>query len=1067
MFKKIGNSVSDITPLSKEAVLADPIIIDRMTKLAKDIRSIAPKSDDFLYFSIIFLKAAESALLDDSGEIKKVGHERAWGYFDENWRWHGNVKPHRNSNLDIFPEIELKKAAHDWIGKPLCKDHISDSVDGVRGIILDTHYDEKLKQVVGLCALDRINYADLAKKVETGIIRYGSMGTAVETSVCSECSNRAKTADQYCDHVKKRAAWGEINVGLKPIEYSLVVQPAEPGAILLKCIASLNNYKQEFTNYGVDSFEDMITSLSLAEAQNLESIVKTACGESGCSTVERKNLITSFLKKNNLLSKTSQDIIGSNQKQDRFTSQQTVVSPARNMVSEDDFDVKDYTGASGPINSSVSEENLFDAGGVLPDDDYLARTTHTSKTASSEENHIPMLSKIMEDIMNESSLKRRAELRRKNAYHQGGEGKAVEPSTYKTEKFPFDEDKHMKQTGKMGGDSGSFPGDQQIKEKLSRAKLEERRLQRLAYFQGGSDGVEPETYKTEKFPFDEDKHMSQDGKMGAQTGMFPGDDKIKSKQKRAAYDDQPLSTKLSWASNPNGTINKSASVFEVYAGNKKVLAASGNEIFGNDVSSQWNWFTSKDYGKEVCKQIRANGISHVAMLLKGAQQAPEQPVMPMGAPPAPPVDMAPPPPSGDGMDMPMGDMGGEDMAPEADSDSSPKDMVESSLVQIEEAVAGARDALSKIEGGGKVNINIDADSGATSGDAGAGGMENEIKLSSFVARQLKTAIAEMNEAADELAMVSETYENSHRLSDEHVAELDMVAFASIRDAERLLGQSSAVIKIATNLAGSLRKNASRKFATHYVENGHSDMSDDQDMMLDMSDMADDYSTMNSDMEDDMGDDMEDSAMDHMEEDSAEDDVSELVSKAMDMRRARREMLVSEAAKKDPKELARKEKEKEKAAKEKMKEKMLKEKEKEKAAKEKEKEKEKMEKEKAKNKKSASLNTIVSEAFTEKKSEQDREVYKLKLRRAYDVAIEMQKKGLISMNKTALDKQVDDIMDFDDRAFEAFKRSVSNARSVSMQKNASDLGGVNIGVESDVAPSSAKSNVEVLKMLWDK
>jgi hypothetical protein len=196
MFKKAGHSFSEITPLNKEAVLADPLIIERMTKLAHEIKSIAPKSDDFLYFSIIFLKAAESALLDEKGDLKKLGHEKAWGYFDENWKWHGNVKPHKNNNNDIFPEIELKKAAHDWIGKPLCKDHKSDSVDGVRGIILDTHYDEKLKQVVGLCALDRVNYADLARKVETGIVRYGSMGTAVEVSVCSECGNRAKTANQ-------------------------------------------------------------------------------------------------------------------------------------------------------------------------------------------------------------------------------------------------------------------------------------------------------------------------------------------------------------------------------------------------------------------------------------------------------------------------------------------------------------------------------------------------------------------------------------------------------------------------------------------------------------------------------------------------------------------------------------------------------------------------------------------------------------------------------------------------------------------------------------------------------
>ena len=179
MFKKIGYSPSKINSISKDAILADPVLVNRMTKLAHEIKSIAPKSDDFLYFSIIFLKAAESAILDESGSIRKVGSENAWGYFDEKWKWHGNVKPHKNNNGDIFPESELKKAAHAWIGKPLCRDHVSDTVEGVRGIILDTHYDEKLKQVVGLCALDRVNYADLARNVETGIVRYGSMGLSL------------------------------------------------------------------------------------------------------------------------------------------------------------------------------------------------------------------------------------------------------------------------------------------------------------------------------------------------------------------------------------------------------------------------------------------------------------------------------------------------------------------------------------------------------------------------------------------------------------------------------------------------------------------------------------------------------------------------------------------------------------------------------------------------------------------------------------------------------------------------------------------------------------------------
>ena len=98
----------------------------------------------------------------------------------------------------------------------------------------------------------------------------------------------------------------------------------------------------------------------------------------------------------------------------------------------------------------------------------------------------------------------------------------------------------------------------------------------------------------------------------------------------------------------------------------------------------------------------------------------------------------------------------------------------------------------------------------------------------------------------------------------------------------------------------------------------------------------------------------------------------------------------------------------------------------------------------------------------------REAYRVKLRRAYDVGLDMQRKGLLPTTKTALDKQVDEIMDFDDRAFESFKRSIASARPVRNMKIASDLGGVNIGVEDDSASNSTATalTADSLSSLWD-
>ena len=93
MLKKISFSPNtSLETVELSEIKASPHLLDRMDKLASNIREIAPQSDDFLYFSIIFLKSAEACLINESGDLKKVsGGETAWGYFDDDWKWHGNT----------------------------------------------------------------------------------------------------------------------------------------------------------------------------------------------------------------------------------------------------------------------------------------------------------------------------------------------------------------------------------------------------------------------------------------------------------------------------------------------------------------------------------------------------------------------------------------------------------------------------------------------------------------------------------------------------------------------------------------------------------------------------------------------------------------------------------------------------------------------------------------------------------------------------------------------------------------------------------------------------------------
>jgi hypothetical protein len=99
--------------------------------------------------------------------------------------------------------------------------------------------------VHALFALDKKNYSDLARKVETGYANSVSMGTAVGRAVCTECGNVATTEKDYCKCIKSRSNYGEINLDLSPIELSLVVNGADHLAKIHNIVASVNEYVQK------------------------------------------------------------------------------------------------------------------------------------------------------------------------------------------------------------------------------------------------------------------------------------------------------------------------------------------------------------------------------------------------------------------------------------------------------------------------------------------------------------------------------------------------------------------------------------------------------------------------------------------------------------------------------------------------------------------------------------------------------------------------------------------------------------------------------------------------------
>jgi len=72
---------------------------------------------------------------------------------------------------------------------------------------------------------------------------------------------------------------------------------------------------------------------------------------------------------------------------------------------------------------------------------------------------------------------------------------------------------------------------------------------------------------------------------------------------------------------------------------------------------------------------------------------------------------------------------------------------------------------------------------------------------------------------------------------------------------------------------------------------------------------------------------------------------------------------------------------------------------------------------------------INEEVVEVKEELRQLDKKTKMRKAYDVALEMQQKGLVANTKEALDAQVEEMLKFDDEALKSFEEVIKKTEAV--------------------------------------
>jgi hypothetical protein len=161
-----------------------------------------------------------------------------------------------NRNGIAFPTSELARfmppptsrmAYKAWAGTPVHLEHRNENHEEAYGVVLDASFhkvqgygDGKLWKVMGLLAIDKTKYPDVAKKVLTKEINTYSMGALVDYFTCGYCGTEC-TSKYCCQHIssikdvnwKTHKDWnGDSHLsflnahGISPIEVSIVKDPA-------------------------------------------------------------------------------------------------------------------------------------------------------------------------------------------------------------------------------------------------------------------------------------------------------------------------------------------------------------------------------------------------------------------------------------------------------------------------------------------------------------------------------------------------------------------------------------------------------------------------------------------------------------------------------------------------------------------------------------------------------------------------------------------------------------------------------------------------------------------------
>jgi hypothetical protein len=152
-----------------------------------------------------------------------------------------------NRNGDWFPDDNLKKCYKTFEETGyIYRHHKNKDPATSMGKVIFAIYNERMHRVELIAWVDKAKGADIVGRIESGDYPATSMACRTAFDECSICGNKARTKQEYCEHIQTNLGRmypdGRkvmcLNVApLKFIDQSIVIRPADPTSSVLQKVA--------------------------------------------------------------------------------------------------------------------------------------------------------------------------------------------------------------------------------------------------------------------------------------------------------------------------------------------------------------------------------------------------------------------------------------------------------------------------------------------------------------------------------------------------------------------------------------------------------------------------------------------------------------------------------------------------------------------------------------------------------------------------------------------------------------------------------------------------------------